>query len=352
MVPAQGKFASDLHEHLDVEFITQQIERGVFNPEAIMEFVTQRMLQLCAPIRDKEIRAIASQTDIVEAFGAVMDVLDFMKLDLANFKLQQLKPHLKLQAVEYETAKMGEAITSGAMSLDKTREWLEVSAQNLLSVAAVRNPENIDIPENKIRFEEVYHDALLGLIFGNEIIGPDSLPETLILDAERIFGFQNEAQAITIVSALMMLSKNIVVDFARDDAGQKKLSDTLFLLMKEGDTTLQNIGLQIISSLQDSLKKYNKTMTESQEGMVHSMVEKTLSFKDVVYSMLSRRIQTHIKTQLTTGTFKKDQMARSGLELVQDSIMDLSRRILLLAKHNKEVSSKWLDPLIKESLAA
>lgn len=236
--------------------------------------------------------------------------------------------------------------------MDNTKAWLDNSAKNLREVAAARNPEGVDIPDNRIRYEEIYNDALLDIIFSSNIIDPDTIAETLSLDAERLFGFQNEAQAITIVAALMMLSKNLSDGFRRDEASHKQVKDTLFVLLKDSDTTIHNLSIQIVSSINASLAKLNrKPLTEEQEKIIDKMVDKTLSFKDTIYLMLNRRIMSHVKNQLTTGIFKKEALASHGLDIVQVELEDLSKRVLLLAKHNKEVYAKYYDNIIKAALA-
>ena len=181
------------------------------------------MMQLCAPVRDSAIRALSEETDLTSAFERILDILEDMRFDLMNFQLESLKPHLKQQAVEYEQMKFEE---SGHTTLEKTEAWLGKSASELQSIQSARNPDNLEHPDLKVRYESVYHDALLGLIFSTTPLREEDMAETLQLDTDRILSMQNEAQAIATVASLCMLSKNVVPELRSNDVAMKKLKET------------------------------------------------------------------------------------------------------------------------------
>ncbi|TPX57192.1 hypothetical protein SpCBS45565_g08253 [Spizellomyces sp. 'palustris'] len=351
MVSENGKFAENIKEVLDVEHIRQQLDNNAFDLLRCLSYITEKMLQLCAPIRDAAIRSIALSSDIATAFEHILEILEDMKLDLANYRLQALRPILQQQAVEYERTKFDEALIAGAVTLERTAAWVATAVSSLQSVTAARNPENIQSPENRIGYEDAYNEALLNLIFSNTAISSSTLPETLLLDANRLFGFQNEGQAITIVAALVMLSKNAIKELRDNRPAVQKLKQTLFILLRDKGTTIDNLSLQVISTINDSLSRPSGPSTRlsvEQESLIRSMVEKTLSYRDPVFSLLSRRIQISIRHQLEKGVFKRESLASHGLDIVQSELESLSRRVCLLAKHNKEVYAKHYDTFLEK----
>jgi len=86
--------------------------------------------------------------------------------------------------------------------------------------------------------------------------------------------------------------------------------------------------------------------------MVRTMVEKTLSYKDTVYLLLNRRIVSSIRQQLNNGRFRRDSLSSSGLDVVQGQLEKLSKRVFLLAKHNRSVYAPWYDEIIRDSLGS
>lgn len=349
MVPEKSKLVIEIQEVLDMDLIQQQIDKDSFDIEKCLSYITSKMLQLCAPVRDASIRALREETDLTSAFEKILDILEDMRFDLMNFQLESLKPHLKQQAVEYEQMKFEEVLAKGQITMDKTTAWLAKSADGLQSVQSARNPENLEHPDLKVRYESVYHDALLGLIFSTTPLLEEEMAETLQLDTDRIMMMQNEAQAITIVASLCMLSKNVVPELRANDVAMKKLKETLFILLEAADTSIDHLATQIMATVNESLSQMPrpKKLSDEQETIMKNMVEKTVSFSDAVYSLISRRMQTNIRQELEKGVFKSESLTRHGLDTVGKELETLSRKICLLAKHNKEVYVKHYDRILK-----
>ncbi|TPX38521.1 hypothetical protein SeMB42_g06694 [Synchytrium endobioticum] len=353
MVSEKGAIAAEIREMLDAELIHKQISNKIFQVDGYVKYIIGKMAQLCAPIRDASIKAIAAQveTDLAGAFEQILNILEEMKLDLANYKLQLLKPHLTQQAVEYERSKFDEALSKGSITLEKTRAWLESSAKSLQEVLNSRDPEGVFHPEHRVRYEDAYHEALLSLIFNNTTpITRDGLPETMVLDADRLKGFQNEAQAITIVASLLMLSRNATGELRNDTAALTKLKETLFVLLRDDTTTVDHLSALIVSTIQSALTISGKTLPEAQVTLIKTMVDKTLSHTDAVFTLLSRRASAAIKNQLATSQFRRDTLASGGLDLVGKELEDLSRKMYLMTKHNKEVHARHYDDILKKVL--
>lgn len=351
MLTTKGKLFVEITESLDAQLIQQQVEKNVFDFTQFVDFVTTRMLQLCAPIRDAEIRHIKELPDIVSQLESILTILDDMKLDLANFRLRSLRPHLLKQASEYEQNKFKAALEAKAITLDKTAKWLEDASKKTEDEAAARNPEKVDIPDNRPRFDAIYFNALLSLFFSPEFHPREQLAETLMMDSDRILSYQNEAQAITVVASLLMLTKNFVPEIRDEVAALKKLKAGLFSLLQEANTTVPVLSAHIVENVNAVLSRFGKSATEQQEQMIAAMVDKTLSFKDTVYMLLNRRLMQSIRAHLVSGKLKKEA-ANSGLDGVQEELATLSTKIFLLAQYNREVFAQWYDEILSKITVA
>jgi len=369
MVSPKGKIHTEITEHLDIELIRQQIEHKVFKVEQCTAYIISKMTQLCAPVRDQSIRQIATLSpDLAAMFEACLDILEDMKMDLVNYKLKSIAPMLKSQAVEYEMGKFKEAVEAGQLGhLEHTRAWLSTAYESLSTIAKARNPEGVIHPENKIRFEDVYTESLMSLIFSPKALDPSSVPETLRLDASYIFSLQNEAQLVTIVAALVMLSKNAVGTMRRDRTSTLLLRDRLFALLKDDESeeveskqqvTVDNLSHEIIrvcnSSLEKSGGNLDAVLPEETQTLIKNMVERTLSTKDTLFSMISRRVQGLCRGQLNTGLFKSvtgGSLASAGLDIVEVELESLSKKVYMLSKHNREVHAQWYDAILKSIIA-
>jgi hypothetical protein len=361
MLREEGKIGHEVNEVLDLPLLSQQISRGTYDLKQTTGYILCKMSQLCAPARDARIRDLIAlvDTDLTAAWDGLLVTLDDMKLDLANFRLQQLRPKMVLEAVEYERKKFDEGLERGRYSLTRTTNWLEVSAKNLVAIAAARNPENLEI-DTTPRFEDIYNDALLSLIFGTTAVNPSTCPETIAMDAERLFAMQNDGQAITIVAALLVLSKNMVTELRTNDAAAIRLKSRLMTMLKdpEGGISVENLAVELISAMNGVLADKPRPtgasvvqLTAEQEGMVRTMVDKTLTYKDTVFAMMQRRVQDKTRQTLQSGLLPTTQsLVSSGLDSLSKELVDLCKRIVRLAKHDREVHARHYDAIIRSHL--
>lgn len=349
MVDEKGKVHAEIAAVLDMALIEQQIEAGVYDIENCLRFVSSKMLQLCAPVRDAAIRELATLTDIPSAMQAMLSILDDMKLDLANYRLLQLRPHLMKQAVEYEQSKFQSALDEGVITLAKTTEWLQAAAKMAQEVADARNPEGIAIPDNRVRFQAVYYDALLALLFGAEPLMRETVPETLIMDAERMSSMQNELQAMSIVGALVLLSQQVFPQMRGDAALLKQLKAELLVLLEAPDTTVEHIAALIVSKANVVLERTGKpAVDEERVKLVESMVNKTMSLNDTIYSLINRRMRDAIRAYLVSGKWSIGP--NSGLDMVAVELEAIAAKTMRLGRHNAAVHEPQYNEVIRTAL--
>lgn len=349
MLSEKGDISSEIEQVLEKEFLEQQISNNVFSLEKIAAYVGEKMLQLCAPVRDESIRAVQHETDIVIALFKLLDIIEDMRLDLANFRLAPIRPHLIQQAVQYEIAKFDSALDNNQIRLDNVKVWLNESASSLREKDQNRNPENIE-SEGNLTFASVFNNAIISTLFSKTPINPNELPETF-MDQKRIFEFQNELQAITIVSSLTTLSRNILPVFRSDVSALKDLGEQLFELLESSDTKISTLSDKIISCANELLhrKEKLKEVSEEEVQLVSAMVDKTISLQDPFFGILSGRLE-----KITRLSIEKDVSAdiikKHGFEVVLDKVLVLMTKISTLVKYNKKVYGKHYDEILKSIL--
>ncbi|KAL0144061.1 T-complex protein 11-domain-containing protein [Mucor lusitanicus] len=321
---------NSINDAIDLTIIQQQMKQNSFN------------IHMCAPVRDEEIQKVRSSNDsLVEQIKQVIAILENMSLDLANFRLRSLRPHLMSMAVEYERDKFASMLNDGTIQLVRTKAWLTQSADKLCQVAAQRNPEGVQPQKNnKPSHDAIFEDAFVSLLCQPQpITQVDQVPETLALDAKRMAEFQNEVQATTMVAALIMLARNF------GSASPQTLSDLavkLFTMLEDGSTSIDNLASEIERSV---------NVRPERREMVRTMVDKTVNHNDTVYSLLSRRVAMVIKSTVQTNKFVTDAVLSSnGLEHVRGHLQSISLKIQRLAHHHRKVYASWYSEIINEAL--
>lgn len=124
MLPHHAKIRENLKEVLDIDLIKQQAEKGVLDFHHYAQYVISIMSKVCAPVRDEKIRELSQKTDVIEIFQGIMDVLQLMRLDLANFTITMMRPNIVASSIEYEKAKFAEFLKINSNGLQCTEKWL------------------------------------------------------------------------------------------------------------------------------------------------------------------------------------------------------------------------------------
>ncbi|KAI7900027.1 T-complex protein 11-domain-containing protein [Cokeromyces recurvatus] len=336
-----------------LDMIEQQTKQTTFDLQAMIDSILHVMSKLCAPVRDEEIKSVQNDSNgnMIEQFKRIFDILEDMTLDLANFRLRSLRPHLMSIAVEYERDKFAKMLMDGTIQLVRTKSWLTQSTHKLCQVAAERDGggDGIEQPTSNYRpsFDAIFEEAFISLIHQPEknLVSAEDLPETLRLDIKRMAYFQNQLKTISIVAALLMLARNFGSTYPpspHQTGSLGALSKRLFIMLEDDATTMDNLVAEIEGRV--------KVKGEQRE-MIRTMVEKTISHHDTVYSLLSRRVASVIKSTIQNNKFVTDAVLSSnGLEYVRDQLEMTSIQIQRLVYHHKKVYSPWYHSIMKEAL--
>ncbi|KAG2361703.1 T-complex 11 [Suillus spraguei] len=136
--------AAHLRSLFDPELIQQELQHELFDPSGLFIVIGQTLKSHCAPMRDRLVDAMVeaaktcapgcggSKADAVKAVRVCLDILELMKLDIANHQLQTLRPFLIETAGQYEL-KAFKARKGAGASLDLTRKWIRTAYHHLMS---------------------------------------------------------------------------------------------------------------------------------------------------------------------------------------------------------------------------
>ncbi|KAG9003244.1 hypothetical protein FRB93_011157 [Tulasnella sp. JGI-2019a] len=128
--------ADPLLAPFDPALIQQELTHGVFDHQSVFKWVGQMMKMHCAPMRDGMVEnmvRMATETDEldptperrpVKALKMCFDILEVMKLDIANHQLQSLRPYLLDTSADFEMKTFQERYEKRVTGLDNTRRWI------------------------------------------------------------------------------------------------------------------------------------------------------------------------------------------------------------------------------------
>ena len=90
LLTQHSKLKQEIDEILDLELIKQQAEYGAVDVQRYNQYILSVLSRLCAPIRDDKIKELSHSKDLVYMFKGIMELIESMKLDMANFTIKQV----------------------------------------------------------------------------------------------------------------------------------------------------------------------------------------------------------------------------------------------------------------------
>lgn len=244
--------AAHLRSVFDPDLIQQELKHDLFDPSGLFVVIGQTLKSHCAPMRDRAVDAMVdvakkcapggggTKADAVEAVRMCLNILELMKLDIANHQLQALRPCLVDTSGQYELKAFKGRKGQGS-SLDITRKWMGSSHRRLLVSPILTHPS---IPSGSFDYrnlnqtQKTYICVLKGLtdlVFdpppnpapqcssaSTTTVAPSAMcplplyPETTYLDSARLLVLATDAADTAAMYMFLLLYRQLVFSDAGD----------------------------------------------------------------------------------------------------------------------------------------
>lgn len=142
---------------LDTELNIQELLKGSLIMSNLSGWLADLFKHHCAPMRDpwvdkmsnkfKEAERDSSLIRLIEGLRLVFQILETMKLDIANHQIRILRPALLSNAVEFEKQYFNTLIAFKRVNLNTSLLWFDKKFNENISMGLVRNPHSITIPD-------------------------------------------------------------------------------------------------------------------------------------------------------------------------------------------------------------
>ncbi|CAF0978396.1 unnamed protein product [Brachionus calyciflorus] len=353
LLPNHIKFREQIDSVLDLQLIKQQMENSTFDYKEYSLFIIESMSKLCAPARDAKIESLKSLTDPVEIFRGIMETLELLKLDMANYTIQQMRPYLQQQVVVYEQKKFKELLetqkSAGIDGLEATKQWL--------SRAHKRIVENKTIGGYKYQTgatpSAITNEAFMEMfIWSMEHI----FPETLAMDEVRFNEIYVKCRKFLVVCAIVNTVFTLVGESIRGlEELRQKLKQNILVLLEDYlsvtfEEMMKNIGEQVIKLTNDALVKHGKSQLNEDssnclKNLIVDLSTKNLHENSVYKLLFSRYVDflQNILTKRTQGPVKLPQ----GMSLVEKDLLEITGQFLRLVTFNKTVFGNYYGEIIQ-----
>ncbi|XP_075998717.1 T-complex protein 11-like protein 1 isoform X2 [Genypterus blacodes] len=358
LLPSHGRLRSHIEEVLDIPLIQQQAENGAVDISRLSHFIVGMMGSLCAPCRDEDIKKLKEITDMLPLLKKIFSVLDLMKLDMANFALTSIRPHLLQQSAEYERNKFQEFLEKQPNALDLTEKWLEDTVRRLREAGADGSTAASADPPSLLPLT-VHNQAYLRLLRWDHSSEP--FPETVLMDQERFQEMSQEVGRLVLLSSVLLIVYTTTGEAISGLPGlMDTLKNTVSALLADTHTlsfsmeeALATTGEKLCVELKKCLTQHgHAAFSTDQSSALIGQISATIQPDNTVRKLMESRIHSYLLTSLESSQRNTPPPLPGGLAPFSRELKEVAVRFSRLVNFNKLVFSPFYQKILQKVLTA
>ncbi|XP_015605701.1 T-complex protein 11-like protein 1 isoform X2 [Cephus cinctus] len=349
VLPHHTKIRENIKEVLDVDLIKQQAEQGVLDFHHYAQYVISIMSKVCAPVRDDKMIELKQRTDVIETFKGIMETLQLMRLDLANFTITMMRPNIIASSIEYEKAKFAEFLKVQTDGLQYTRKWI-LKHLDLEKISTTSSDVNAIKQITHCLLAEAYLD-LLEWDFSPEA-------ETLMLDQGRLLELRDRTCRLSIVGSVLLLVNNTVGAPIQEVASFKNnIKEHMAVLLdtvhsnKDLEGVMPNIVLQVKADVKTTLQEVGAPdLQPALETLLEGQILDLLKSDHKIRHLVSLRIRQFLQKIILSQSAAPQQIP-PGLSSLQEELAAIAAQFLILVAHNRSVFGEYYQEIVANAIA-
>ncbi|KAG8177980.1 hypothetical protein JTE90_019991 [Oedothorax gibbosus] len=347
LLPHNTRLKNEINEVLDIDLIRQQAENEALDFLKCAQFILCTMARICAPARDDNVQELRQLTQVIPLYKGILETLELMKIDMVNFTISRLRPHLQQHSIEYEQKKFKEILQSleslspPVDGLKFTRLWLQ-NVYDEISAEEGRSEE----PQNSVVIRRAYLKIL-------RWTAPENFPETLHLDHARFITLGDDLTVMILTATVILVTySNVgpaiqgITDFKNTLKShvQILLSDAPQIKGKQLEEKLEAVGLQVAKEVNECLETHGySALGMDQESTLVALIKKISDEDHTVYQLITKRVLEFLELALGTTSSLK---IPPGLSSLQNELSVFAGQFLSLIRHNLSVFSEYYNQII------
>ncbi|XP_018333042.1 T-complex protein 11-like protein 1 [Agrilus planipennis] len=350
LLPQHSKLKQQISEVLDNDLIRQQAEKGTLDFRHYAQYVISVMSRLCAPVRDEKIKQLTEMTDVIDTFKGILETLDLMALDMANFTIDMVRPDIIAHSVELERKKFADYLAVQPDGLQHTRNWL---LRHVSTIEAV--PSNVDRNSYiKHLTKKTFSEACLDLLEWN---AQNPYPETFMLDEERLSNIELQTNRLIIAGSILLITGSYVgPDLQFIMSFKETIKEHSLILLqtvtseKDLKNTLPNIAIQIIKDVKQAQEKHGlPQITKEVEELLTNQIVDLTNPEHRIRQLVRQRIREFL-LQIIQSSTAAPQKVPSGLTTLQKELTTVAGQFLKIISHNSSVFCNYYYDILDNAI--
>ena len=342
-----------ISEALDPTLVASQVKHGTFSYDRFFRFMNDILPQLCAPVRDPEVKALVTDPsdNPVKQLARLYYVIDIIRLDMLNFTLQRLAPTLLKESTGYESRYFARELDGGFP--DRTFQWWKSSAVKAIEEASRRLSDAAPTNANRVTANKVYMLGLIDLAIGTLPLEPTDIPETLSLDHERFNRIRHDILRMITVSSILLTAKNLLRRDVRSlwKAEAQRMWELPFSSPPAAFVSIVESRYALPPTTKQQLTgTITRLLVDARDGQVTHPVMKVL-LKKVKAHILARLSAASAEERIRASTTATEVLGAGGLPEFVARVGDVVTELGRVADVDREAHGEWYEKVAAKAAA-
>ncbi|ODV82033.1 Tcp11-domain-containing protein [Suhomyces tanzawaensis NRRL Y-17324] len=213
------KDRQQVNEIMDIELLIQQLNRGSFDFVEMSKWLGDVFKSHCAPMRDQWVvemhqKFVDAYTKnsvdyLVGGLRMIFQILEAMKLDVANHQIRILRPVLIETAVDFERDYFQSLINHQKININDSLNWFYKKFVKKSKSNVIVDEENQEMIINDTVLKPVIVSSIIDLLSCRQMA--TEFPSTLAFDHTRLVLLRADVRQLVCVQLCVVLFKQLVL---------------------------------------------------------------------------------------------------------------------------------------------
>lgn len=333
------KDRQSVNDVMDIDLLIQQLSHGSFDFVSMARWLGEVFKSHCAPMRDVWVAEMinrfvtsaetGSVEKLVQGLRMIFQILEAMKLDVANHQIRILRPILIETAVDFEKDYFSQLIQHAKIDINDSLRWFYKS---YLKDNANLEPF-FDSTVSKTDDKNLKLVAVAGLInlLSCRNMATD-FPSTLAFDHTRLILLRADIRQLVCVQLCVILYKQLVFNHYQNvgDRNQylqpkviQKIQEEVLAIVTDDNGNVKwtrNVNAIAIQLTKNVVTPISPTATQNLSSLPQSMIEfgcgwlmKQIQPGSDVYGLMEEKIFKEVLTEVNSTLKKLDTDSKISL---------------------------------------
>ncbi|ABN67893.2 high copy suppressor of a cyclic AMP-dependent protein kinase mutant [Scheffersomyces stipitis CBS 6054] len=365
------KDRQQVNEIMDIDLLVQQLNHGSFDFVEMSKWLGDVFKSHCAPMRDQWV--VEMNQKFVDAYNfnsvellvgglrMIFQILEAMKLDVANHQIRILRPVLIETAVDFERDYFQTLISHQKININDSLNWFYKKFIKKASSMEDCSEPTEDRHINDSNLKPVIISSIIDLLSCRQMA--TEFPSTLAFDHTRLVLLRADVRQLVCVQLCIVLYKQLVINAKKPTsllaaANISKVQQEILAIVTDDNGNIKwtknisSISLQLVKNLSaGSNSNANLSLPQDLVEFSYNWLSKHIQPNSEVYGLMEAKIFKELLNEIMTIINTEDTTIAPVSPATPDAsnteLKNIAMRISTLVKFHWNVFGNYYIDHIK-----